>query len=1188
MAIIQFGKTWWGQQWLNSLANIDYSNRLPRGATYARNGSVLSIKVEENIIRAKVQGSQRKPYDVTIIIPPFFEADIRKLVEAISLKPVIISKLLNRELDPELLSIAEQCGLKMFPRQWTDFKMQCSCPDWAVPCKHLASVIYKISAEIDNNPFLVFQLHRVDLPKELAAVHIHINQANSEVPLLSEVLRQASSKSSGQKSEASTQLSFAVIPAILEALVQLLPDAPVFYPHAANFREKYEVSLRRVAKGAHRVLQCNMPLVFVSAMKKGSPSFLFSHHDTCRLVVNGDYQYTIDVQGIETPLTPAQFITALWQIPAAHEGDFQPVVASYRNHLLLALNLLGRGAVVPQIVRLGNGKFHVRWLPAMLSKEVRKILENISGDNTVPLVYLDVAEASKTRKKTKKTAGERELEVIHTDSLQLCSFFLTELVAYFNESRGDDNYLALFFDGRSNAFSAPGEDAVAGGIQQWLQRFYLTGERFKPSIVVTEVGSDFKIGIEMQEVAKPMEKPVSVDKIFTQKQYEKTRFDILQSLSRMSAFIPGLDAYINQQGRRDLVLDLASFTPFLMQAIPAIELLDISILLPKSLQNVLRPRSSVRIRQKSESTGMLRLDKLLDFDWQVAIGETVMDEQEFRKLMKSADGLIKYKSNYIYVDNADLEKLYKHFQSSKNLSAHEMLRVALAGDYHGAAISITDEVQRLIVRLTSQEAIELPRQLNARLRPYQHRGYSWMYRNAQVGFGSVLADDMGLGKTLQVITTLQRLKEDGALQKEKAIVVAPTGLLTNWQAEVEKFAPSLRSTIYHGTNRTFDAGDTFDVLITTYGIVRSDVEILKKKKWFVVVIDEAQNVKNHTTEQSKAVKSLKASTFIAMSGTPVENRLSELWSIMDFSNRGFLGTLADFKESFADPIQNERDVDAAGRLKRVTAPFLMRRMKNDKTIISDLPDKIEMDRYCQLVPGQASLYEKTLQEAMSLIEGTGTDKKSLFVRQGLVLQMILALKQICNHPSHFLKNKAHDPAMSGKVQLLFDTLEPIVESNEKVLIFTQFTEMGEMLKTFIAERFGDEPLFYHGGCSVAQRNEMVAAFQANRVDKIFILSLKAAGTGLNLTAANHVIHYDLWWNPAVEAQATDRAYRIGQKSNVMVHRFITRNTFEESINTLIQSKKDLADMTVATGENWIGNLSNKEIRDLFSLGNKDI
>ena len=319
-----------------------------------------------------------------------------------------------------------------------------------------------------------------------------------------------------------------------------------------------------------------------------------------------------------------------------------------------------------------------------------------------------------------------------------------------------------------------------------------------------------------------------------------------------------------------------------------------------------------------------------------------------------------------------------------------------------------------------------------------------------------------------------------------------------------------------------------------------------------------------------------------MSGTPVENRLSEFWSIMDFTNKGYLGNEKSFKEDFASPIQLYNDEQAVARFRKVTAPFMMRRLKSDKTIISDLPDKIEQNQFNTLTKPQTVLYEKTVQIAMEEIEGISmADHQSLFKRQGLVLQMILALKQICNHPTQFLKNGKFDPSLSGKTILLLDMLESILDSGEKVLIFTQFREMGELLQGFINERFGEEVMFLHGGCNIKQRQEMVDRFQNNRADKIFLLSLKAAGTGLNLTAATQVIHYDLWWNPAVEAQATDRAYRIGQKKNVQIHRFITKNTFEERIDEMIQKKKHLAEMTVSTGENWIGKFSNKELREIF-------
>lgn len=1168
----QFGKTWWGEQWLNSLTNIDYDNRLPRGSAYARKGAVTQITIENNIIHAKVKGTRPRPYEITIVIPPFFEKDIKGLIKAIAEKPVIISKLLNRELDPEILNIAEKQGLKVFPRQWTDFKMVCNCPDWAVPCKHLAAVIYKVSAEIDNNPFLVFGLHNVDLIGELEKENIHVSTENTEVALLSDILSRKIKTKTIQKpvlnnnSEDAALFNYSTLHSISDALIQLLADAPVFYQNSGNFREKYAMLLRKAERNGLRILKGKAKLDDY-LFSPSTPKFAINSHSKITVAPDENNVLVIWVDEKKTKNTLPQLIGELAKIPVNLTGNYQPSVESLCVLLQLCLNLISHGAVIPQIVKLKNKQYQVRWLPAMMSADVRRLIEQLYKQLVANPVTND------------------EITCIE-DVINLASPFLSILTASLSENKIEDLFLDLFFRGKAYSFQNPGEEALPGGINAWLQRYYITQSEHKPAIVVDEMADgSFHIGINIEIANTQGFRKVPLRNVLTQVQYEKKRFEILQSLAHLSHFLPEIDNYINNKGERDIVLDNKEFTPFLMQVIPAVQLLDIDILLPKSLREILKPKASVRIKSKSkDSVGFVRLDNLLDYDWQVAIGDTLMDESEFHKLMKNSDGLIRYKTNYIYVSPSDLEKLHKQFLSTKKMSSLEMLRVVLSDEYHGAKIAIDDEVQAMIRELTRQPEVPLPSGLNARLRPYQERGFAWMYRNSQIGFGSVIADDMGLGKTLQVITTLLKYKEDGVLDKEKALIVAPTGLLSNWMAEFEKFAPSLTILLYHGTNRQLEKNAQFDILLTSYGIARTDVDILKKKKWQVVVIDEAQNIKNQDTAQSKAIKSIKANTCIAMSGTPVENRLSELWSIMDFANKGFLGNLTDFREVYANPIQNQNDVEAAGKLKMVTAPFMMRRLKSDKTIINDLPDKIEMDCFGHLAKEQASLYQKTLQEAMITIEGIdGTDRKALFVRQGLVLQMILALKQICNHPTQFLKNKKMDASLSGKMELLFDKLDVIQEAGEKVLIFTQFTEMGDMLQRFIEERYGETPLFYHGGCSLKQRTEMVDRFQHNRADRIFILSLKAAGTGLNLTAANHVIHYDLWWNPAVEAQATDRAYRIGQKSNVMVHRFITKGTFEERINDMIQSKKALADMTVSTGENWIGNLNNNELRDLFKL-----
>jgi len=1165
-----YGKTWWGQQWLNSLNNIDYSNRLPRGASYARNGAVKKININGNRIKAKVAGSRSTPYNVDIIIPPFFDPELGNFLRDIQQRPVIISKLLNRELDPSVLELAEKLGLKVFPSQWSDLKMQCSCPDWAVPCKHLASVVYKVSAEIDNNPFMVFELHNVDLPGEMAKAGMIINSKATEIPGINGLLFSTSAKNNDYDNELAYQkLNFSELHPLHESLTALLSPMPAFYTASAtDFRDKYLLSLKRVVKNTQRAASGKVPLAeyFQSAYSEDTK---LEHRSTNTVTLDEALQARV-ISG-EKELTVSGFLQQLSQIPGARTPDFQPSTAALHSALHLALQLTANGAIIPQIVQLPNKEYTIRWLPALLSKEVVRLCNELEKI-LPPDVFTGVS-----RKKIKPVNKDR--------AVNLLSLLITEMVHLSSLDRNNDPFLELFFRNTSYAFSNPGEEALAGGIMAWLQKFYLSQSEAKPAIVVEESGnSNFRVNINVQLPGETFKNNIPLKNVLTQKVFEHRRYEILQILALMSGFIEGLDDYVNSFGEKEIVMDSGRFAPFLMKIVPAIQLLDIPVLLPKSLQSILKPKPSVKLKSKGKGSGLLRLDKMLEFEWQMAVGDTLMDEAEFKQLLEQSEGLIQFKTNYIYVEKAELEKLYKHFTSSKQLTSFQLMRAALSGEYEGAPISLDSEVKQLIKELTGVNETALPGGLNAQLRPYQHRGFSWIYRNARVGFGSVLADDMGLGKTLQVIATIMKFKEEGHLDKEKALVVAPTGLLTNWLAEIQKFAPSLRAEIYHGTNRSLEKTGTYDVLITSYGIMRSDAGILKKKKWYIMIIDEAQNIKNTNTAQSKAVKSLKAGNFVAMSGTPVENRLSELWSIMDYSNRGFLGSAKEFAGTYGNPIEQLNDAGVAGKLKKVTAPFLMRRLKSDKNIISDLPDKVEIDSFASLTREQASLYEKTLEKAMMEIEGIQTaDQQSLFVRQGLVLQMILALKQVCNHPAHFLKNGEKNPSLSGKTALLFDKLDSIVESNEKVLIFTQFTEMARLLEGFIEERYGDKPMFYHGGCSLKQRKEMVERFQTNHADKIFLLSLKAAGTGLNLTAATHVIHYDLWWNPAVEAQATDRAYRIGQKSNVMVHRFITKNTFEERINEMIQQKKALAELTVSTGENWIGSLSNKELRDIFQL-----
>ncbi len=1165
-----FGKTWWGSEWLKSLTHIDYANRIPRGSAYAKKGAVRNIDISGNVITARVNGSRPTPYKVTIRVPLFKKEQTELLMKKLLEQPALISKLLNRELDPEVFQVAKRIGLNLFPQRWSDLDMNCSCPDWAVPCKHLAAVIYMMSREIDNDPFLMFSMHGVDLLDELKKRNVEIEkELVMDVPKFASLLIRRMPKEMGNYLFEFHRVDSSRLRDIAEPLANLLTPSPAFCSHG-DFQLTYKKEVVRMARNARRILagKATLEMGLSGDIKRS---------DEVRFEIDGDMivrqSYIFDEKTKDhNRLLPSgdDFIAAIYRLPSDYLADYSPSVAAMHQALFCALHLIANGAIVPQIVKLsGISAYAIRWLPAMIDDEVAQMM--CSLERIMPQTLMEA------RLPRRKLAVALKNQTEH-----IVSYLLERLILRLSASAGGDTYRELFFKNQPKGFDGIGEKATPGAIRSWLDRFFLSQRQYTPSLLVSENEfEEFALDVAIDRNGEA----VLLRDILRDEKMASQRFTILKELSLLSSLVRGLEMYINRDGITPIVFTVAEFTSFLFDAIPAIRLLGVKVLLPKSLQEIIRPKVSMKLSKKqTDGKSYLRLDEMLQFDWQVALGSEVVSSSEFSKLISRARGLIKFRQQYIYVNELDIERLRKAFENEHPMTATQMLQAALTESYDRAPIILSDEVRQLIRQLTEQADIPVPSSIQATLRPYQERGYSWMYRNFRIGFGSIIADDMGLGKTLQVITLLQKMKDEGALtSKQPALIVVPTGLITNWQAELRRFAPSLTVFTYHGQGRNLKEFKDTDIFLTTYGVLRSDVTKLKKLPWLTVIIDEAQNIKNADTAQSKAVRSIPAKLHIAMSGTPVENRLSEFWSIMDFANQGYLGSAKGFKEEFANPIQRQGDQRVADRFRRITAPFLLRRLKSDKTIISDLPDKIEQNELALLTERQAALYHETLEQAMQAIEGIeATDQKSLFVRQGLVLQMILALKQICNHPALFLKNGDFNPERSGKTEMLLSLLESIMESGQKVLVFTQFKEMGDMLQQMIEQRLGERPLFLHGGCSIKERQAMVDRFQTNtRGDQIFLLSLKAAGTGLNLTAASHVIHYDLWWNPAVEAQATDRAYRIGQHQNVVVHRFITQNTFEERIDQMIQDKRHLADMTVASGESWIGKLSNSELREIF-------
>jgi hypothetical protein len=611
-------------------------------------------------------------------------------------------------------------------------------------------------------------------------------------------------------------------------------------------------------------------------------------------------------------------------------------------------------------------------------------------------------------------------------------------------------------------------------------------------------------------------------------------------------------------------------------------------------------RLGVRAKLKTEASivgsGILSLDSLVRFDWELALGDEPLTREEFERLAALKMPLVQVRGQWVLLQPEQIEAAIAFWEKKRKL--HEMpLRDAL-----GLALGASDQVDGLPLHgvETSGWLDDLLAELRAgdclaelpppdgfvgQMRPYQVRGYSWLAFLRKWGLGACLADDMGLGKTIQAIALL--LGERAAAENGigPALVICPTSVVGNWQREIRRFAPGLRVMIHHGGDRA--SGEEFlaaaaghDVIISTYGLARRDVDDLAQVQWSNVILDEAQNIKNPQAKQTQAVRRLPAANRIALTGTPVENRLSELWSIMHFLNPGFLGSQAGFRRDLALPIERYQDQDATQRLKGLVGPFILRRVKTDPSIIQDLPDKLEMKVYCSLTSEQATLYEAVVNESLERIQSA----EEGIERRGVVLGALTRLKQVCNHPAQFLGDGSALPGRSGKLDRLGEMLEEALSVGDRALVFTQFAEMGHMLRAHLQSLFGVEVLFLHGGTPQKQRDRMVARFQAEGDGPpIFLLSLKAGGTGLNLTAANHVFHYDRWWNPAVEDQATDRAFRIGQTRDVQVHKYLCAGTLEERIDELIESKKALAASVVGAGEGWLTELGTDELRDLMSL-----
>jgi len=724
---------------------------------------------------------------------------------------------------------------------------------------------------------------------------------------------------------------------------------------------------------------------------------------------------------------------------------------------------------------------------------------------------------------------------------------------------------------------------------------------------------DWKLNYYLRSVSNPnvlvdaeaiWQNPVD-ELVYQGQAIENPQETLLKGLGLATRLYAPVEASLDRRQPTHCLLNPIEVYEFIRAIAAQLQNSGFGVILPPGLASGTEKRLGVRIAAKvaRKKGDRLTLKSPLSYKLELAVGDRALSQEDFERLLDQRSPLVEIDGEWMALQPADVRAAQAILASSEDLMAlavEDALRFSAGDTKTFAKLPITafepsGVLKELIVNLTENKAIDAispPKDFRGELRPYQIRGVSWLAFLERWSLGACLADDMGLGKTPQLLALILHLKEQKRLQKP-SLVVCPTSVLGNWEREVKRFAPTLSVLVHHGDKRAkgknlAKAVKGKDLAITSYSLVFRDAKALAAIDWEGVVLDEAQNIKNPQAKQSQAVRSLPSGFRVALTGTPVENRLSELWSILDFLNPGFLGTQQFFQRRFALPIEKYGDRDSLYALRSLVQPFILRRLKTDKAIIQDLPEKQEMNVFCGLSTEQAQLYQQLADESLQKIEAAKGIQ-----RHGLILTLLVKLKQVCNHPAHYLKEKRMGSAeRSGKLLRLQEMLEEIMDEGDacgsakagRALIFTQFAEWGKLLQPYLEKYLKREVLFLYGSTRRDRREEIIDRFQNDpQGPRILILSLKAGGTGLNLTRANHVFHIDRWWNPAVENQATDRAFRIGQKRNVQVHKFVCTGTLEERISDIIESKKQLAEQTIDAGEQWLTKMDTDQLRNLLLL-----
>ncbi len=1178
----KFGKTWWGGAWIEALEDIDSNtNRLPRGRRYAGQGMVEEINIKGGNIEAKVSGRRVKPYRETITLKSFSPGAKEKVLSIIKNTPALWGELSNGQLPEELLSLLEKEGIDLLPKDWDDLRASCSCPDWANPCKHLAAVYYIVGNEIDKDPFLLFQLRGMEKEKlKSLGAEREAEETDPFIPL-------------SQSGEVKPAPELPTFPDIdfpgknPDKFLDLLKDNPLFYGEG-NFKTQLKKMYRDISRSLKDLELEEIPekleKINFRIIKDGGENKFFGYSpektpgrksELTIPIIKGDKLELKETGG--NFFAAPDFFQYFVQTPLLlDEKKFSSTVIFLSASAAIAQSFAQKSSFFPRVVDLNREENSFRVEYAFLNGEEKitqalKFLEEIYPPE---LIF-----RSRDGAVLPKETGVREA----------ISLFLGYFVGVFSKASPATKVERAFFQGETYIPAGFEEKQTAKNIKDWLGPLQLPEKDLGLvlKISIPERKKDqFELEVEIED-KKSSVPPVSVKELYSGRKIvlgrraDTVQRDVARYLTLASEHMPRLKEFLQNKGAHSLGVSLQEMGEFLAGARNILEILGFRILLPSELKKLMNPQPALTAGSTGNIESIFHMEKALQFSWQVSLGDEKISPEEFKKLTRKASGLIRYRDSYFFITPGQAQSILKKLnQPVPQLKKMDILRGVLTGEIKGNLFVSPEELEQKIREMTKYRSIQVPKKLVANLRPYQKRGYRWLFHNLKAGFGSCLADDMGLGKTIQAIAVIQRLKQEGSLKKP-SLIIAPTSLLGNWEKETQKFAPELKTKIYHGKERRLDFKGN-DLVLTTYQIAQREIQNLKNKGWELLILDEAQNIKNPASKRARAIKSINSGGRVALTGTPVENRLQELWSIMDFLNPGLLGGEETFRKEFAIPVEKYRDRKSLSKLKMIISPFFLRREKTDKKVISDLPEKNVRNQYCYLTSDQAALYQTIVDRTWNTIENSDGME-----RRGLIFKLFTALKQVCNHPVQYTKTGEILPDKSGKLQKTLELLKDTLQKQEKTIIFTQYREMGTYLQRIVKKELHEEVSFFHGGLTTQKREAMVSDFQ-NGATKILIVSLRAGGTGMNLTAATNVIHYDLWWNPAVENQATDRTHRIGQKKNVQINRLITLGTLEEKIEELLQSKKELVESTISTGGKWISELSNIELREIIELGKEGI